>query len=150
MPQQGQTTNTNLSLGTIRDENGQVAMVIGNERTVIFDALGNTQTIWRGESIQLACGGVYPPPFGKKGEQDVGLAVCGVCRSPQSLWDHPSHGVFYRQAGQRCAKCHRSLCPRHAQLCKDGEYRCRQHAQRYRVRRALKGVLMWLLFESEK
>lgn len=128
--QQPKTRVVKRIVNTFRDRDGRIILEMGSQSTTTSDNLGNVETEWVNNHVELMCGRMQ----GTGKEAAVEVAVCHECRVPLSISQRASHGLCSRDAGHTCAKCHAFLCPKHAHLSKqDGQYRCRRHALDHRM-----------------
>ena len=135
----GLVPNQNTIL-TITDINGNVAMEITDEETLLVDANGSITSYSRTSSIQLVDGLMWTRDMMFKAKNPVYLAVCENCRHPGiSLWRRrrPNHGLVAMHRAKLCVSCGQLCCPSHRKQGKDQRWRCLSCHKRYTVGRLL-------------
>ena len=91
------------------------------------------------QTIQLMDGLQYHPAM-SVGQNPIYIATCAICRNPK-LTRKTSHGLVSLPAARRCARCGKTLCPRHSKTLDNNESYCiRPCAKIYKFKRFLKSI----------
>jgi len=132
----------------IYGRDGKPILTIGMEEYAVLEPDGSVSVRKIGENLVTEDGQVWNASM-MMGNKPILLGLCELCRDPAWSLLHgkrQSHGLVTQRGGTLCAgDCGRLLCPRHRTRCRDGKYRCRACARRFRI----KDFLHRLLFVSE-
>jgi hypothetical protein len=132
-PHQPQLPAINKQVVSISfDLYGNVILLLRTGECLVAHPDGSYTRLRVYESQELACGAIYHAGM-SQGPNPVLTAVCGVCRRP-----------CLHEAGHACAGCGIFLCPRHARVSDDGEWRCSVCRLGHSVSRGLKHVFFRL------